>query len=144
MNKGRYKKSNYQVGLTVRIPIIDWGRNKKLVRAAEARQKQNILAKEDQERSIEIEVCNLATNIQTTMSRLRFLERNVSVAEKSYSITLQRYTDGDIDSQALALDRLRLNTAQLNHLDAFIEYRLLLADLMRKTFYDFEKDVPIQ
>ncbi|MDR2149009.1 MAG: TolC family protein, partial [Tannerella sp.] len=70
--------------------------------------------------------------------------KNVSVAERSYSITLQRFTDGDIDSQALALERTRLNTAQRNHLDAFVNYRLQLADLMRQTFYDFENDVPIE
>ena len=78
------------------------------------------------------------------MKRLQQLEKNVSVAERSYGITLQRYTDGDIDSQALALERNRLNTAQQSHLRAYIEYRLQLADLMRKTFYDFENDVPVE
>ena len=138
------RPSNYMVGLTLRVPIIDWGRNKRLVRAAEARLKQYHFGKEDEERGIEVEVRNLAANIQTTLTRLISLEKNVSVAEKSYGITLQRYTDGDIDSQALALERTRLNTAQKNHLDAFVSYRLFLSDLMRKTFYDFEKDVPIE
>lgn len=140
----KVRPSNYQVGLTLSIPIIDWGRNRKLVRAAEARQKQYLLSKEDQERGIEVEVRNLVSSIQTTLKRLRMLEKNVTVAEKSYSITLQRYTDGDIDSQALALDRTRLNSAQVNHLEAFVKYRLLLSDLMRKTFYDFENESPIQ
>ena len=134
----------YQVGLTVRIPIIDWGRNKTLVRAAEARQKQNFFDKENEERSIEVDVRNLVANIQTTFSRLQLLEKNVSVAERSYGITLKRYTDGDIDSQALALERTRLNTAQQNHLNAFVNYQLLLSDLTRKTFYDFENDRVIE
>ena len=138
------RPSQYQVGLTLRIPIIDWGRNKTLVRAAEARQKQNYLNKEDEERSIEVEVRNLVASIQTTLSRLQLLERNVSVAERSYGITLKRFTDGDIDSQALALERTRLNSAQRNHLNAFVEYQLLLSDLTRKTFYDFENDRPIE
>ena len=140
----KVRPSNYMAGITLRIPIIDWGRNKRLVKAAEARLKQYHLDKEDEERGIEVEVRNLVNNIQTTLTRLRLLERNVSVAEKSYSITLQRYTDGDIDSQALALERTRLNSAQRNHLDAFVSYRLLLSDIMRKTFYDFENDKPIQ
>ena len=140
----KVRPSNYMAGLTLRVPIIDWGRNKRLVRAAEARLKQYYLDKEDEERGIEVEVRNLVNNIQTTLTRLRLLERNVSVAEKSYGITLQRYTDGDIDSQALALERSRLNLAQRNHLDAFVSYRLLLSDLMRKSFYDFENDRPIE
>jgi len=140
----KVRPSSYQMGLTLRIPIIDWGRNKRLVKVAEARQKQNYLAKEDEERSIEVEVRNIVSNLKTTLNRLNLLEKSLSVAERSYSITLQRYTDGDIDSQALALERTRLNTAQRNHLDAFVAYRLLLSDLMRKTFYDFENDVPIE
>ena len=138
------RPSNYQVGFTLTIPIIDWGRNRRLVRAAEARQKQYYLGKEDEERSIEVEVRNLVAGLQTTLQRLQLLEKNVSVAEKSYGITLQRYTDGDIDSQALALERTRLNTAQQNHLAAYINYQLQLADLMRRTFYDFENDLPIE
>jgi len=39
----------------------------------------------------------------------------------------------------LALERIRLNTAYTSHLRAYINYQLLLADLMRKTFYDFQK-----
>ena len=143
-NDMRVRPSNYQIGLTLRIPIIDWGRNRSLVRAAQARQQQYYLGKEDEERGIEVEVRNLVANLRTTLQRLRLLERNLSVAERSYTITIQRYTDGDIDSQALSLERTRLNTAQRNHLDAFVSYRLLLADLMRKTFYDFERGVPIE
>ena len=138
------RPSQYQVGLTFRIPIIDWGRNKNLVKAAEARQRQNYLGKEDEERGIEVEVRNLVASIQTTLSRLQLLERNVSVAERSYGITLKRFTDGDIDSQALALERTRLNSAQRNHLDAFVAYQLLISDLTRKTFYDFENDREIE
>ena len=140
----RDRPSQFMIGLTLRIPIIDWGRNRSLVRAAEARQRQNYLGKEDEERGIEVEVRNLVANLKTTLSRLQLLERNVSVAERSYSITLKRYTDGDIDSQALALERTRLNSAQRIHLNAFVSYQLLLSDLTRKTFYDFENDSPIE
>ena len=134
----------YQVGLILRIPIIDWGRNRNLVRAAEARQKQNYLGKEDDERRIEVEVRDLVAKLQNILKRLQLLEKNVSVAERSYAITLKRYTDGDIDSQALSLERTRLNSAQRNHLDAFMSYQLSLSDLMRKTFYDFQNDRPIE
>ena len=138
------RPANYQVGLTLNIPIIDWGRNKRMVRSAEARLKQNYLAKTDEERGIEVEVRNLVANIKMTLQRLQSLEKNINVAERSYNITFQRFNDGDIDSQTLALEMTRLNSAQLNHLSAFVDYRLYLADLMRKTFYDFEKDKPIE
>jgi len=75
--------------------------------------------------------------------RLQLLEKNVELAEKSFSISRDRFSDGDIDSQALALDRTRLNASYQSHLNAYISYKLLIADIMRKTFYDFEQGVPI-
>jgi hypothetical protein len=75
---------------------------------------------------------------------LQLLEKNVAVAEKSFQITLQRFSDGDIDSQSLALERNRLNTAYTSHLGAYISYQLTLADLMRKTFYDFRNGEQVE
>ena len=140
----KYRPANYQVGLTLSIPIIDWGQNKRLVRAAEARQKQYYLSKDDEERGIEIEVRNLVASLKTSLQRLQALEKNVIVAERSYTITFQRFNDGDVDSQDLSMELTRLNTAQQNHLSAFVDYRLQISDLMRRTFYDFENDVPIE
>jgi hypothetical protein len=63
------------------------------------------------------------------------------VAEKSFDISRKRYANGDIESQAMALERDRLSTAYLSRLDSYINYKLLLSDVMRKTFFDFEKNV---
>ena len=134
----------YGVGLTIRIPILDWGENKALVKASEARLKSYSYSKEEIERSIETDVRNLVASLNSNLKRLQSLEKNLTVAEKSFEITRQRYSDGDIDSQALALERNRLNTAYRNHLGAYINYQLSLADLMRKTFYDFRQNLPVQ
>lgn len=131
---------NYGVGFTVSVPLLDWGENKARVRAAEARQRQNYLAKEELERSIETETRNSVAQLNNNLKRLQLLEKNVVIAEKSFAITLQRFTDGDIDSQTLALERNRLNSAYRSHLSAYIAYQLSLADIMRKTLYDFEKE----
>lgn len=134
---------NYGVSLDISIPIIDWGENKARVNRVKAQLQQNIYQMERLERSIDNEVRNLVANYSNSLKRLQLLEKNVSVAEKSFSITLSRYSDGDIDSQALALERERLNNAYLSHLSAYINYELLLADLMRKTYYDFKTQKPI-
>ncbi len=131
------RDASYGVGFTIRIPILDWGENKAMVRAAESRLKQFTYRKEEVEREIEREVKNLIASINSNLKRLQLLEKNVLVAEKSFEITRQRYSDGDIDSQNLALERNRLNNAYTSHLRAYINYQLSLADLTRKTFYDF-------
>ncbi|MFM2291064.1 MAG: hypothetical protein RIS29_877 [Bacteroidota bacterium] len=136
----RNRAANYGIGLTLTVPLLDWGENRALVKAAEARLKQNKLQKEEVQRSIEREVRNLVADLNTSLKRLQLLEKNVAVAEKSFDITRQRFADGDIDSQSLALERNRLNNAYTSHLRAYINYQLFLADLMRKTFYDFQKN----
>lgn len=137
------RPENFGVGFTINIPIIDWGENKALVHAAEARLQQNIYQQEIIKRGIESEVLNLVADLNSSLKRLQLLEKNVAVAEKSFEITRARFSDGDIDSQALALERDRLNNAYISHLSAYINYQLKLADLMRKTFYDFKTDQPI-
>ena len=134
------RPSNYGIGFTISIPIFDWGENRALVRAAEARLKSNEYSKKEVERDIETRVRNLVAGINTNLKRLQLLEKNVIVAEKSFEITLQRFSDGDIDSQSLALERNRLNTAYTSHLGAYISYQLSLADLTKQTFFDFRQE----
>ena len=138
------RPQNFGVGFTISVPLLDWGENRALVRAAESRLKQNVLRKEEVQRNIEREVRNLVDDLNSSLKRLQLLEKNVKVAEKSFEITRQRFSDGYIDSQALALERNRLNNAYNSHLRAYINYQLKLADIMRKTFYDFQKNQEIK
>lgn len=138
------RPSNYGVGLSLRIPILDWGVNKARVKETESQLQQIRYTKLEVERGIETEVTTLVSRITSNLKRLQLLEKNVKVAEKSFDITLQRYADGDIDSQSLALERNRMNTAYTSHLNAYINYQLSLADLMRKTFYDFRNQTLIE
>ena len=133
------RPSNYGVGFTLTVPIVDFGENKARVRAAKARQQQNMWSREELERSIETETRNAVARLGNNLERLQLLEKNVALAEKSFEITRQRYSDGDIDSQTLALERDRLNGAYRNHLSAYIDYQLSLADLLRKTLHDYRK-----
>ncbi len=138
------RPQNFGVGLTVSVPLIDFGENKAQVRAAEARLEKTRLQQEETRRNIESEVLNLVAEVNSSLRRLQLLEKNIAVAEKSFEITMARYADGDIDSQAYALERDRMNNAYTSHLSAYINYQLRLSDLMRNTFYDFVNDLPIE
>ena len=131
------------VGLTVNIPILDWGENKAKVRAAQATLSQNQLRLTAEKISIERDIRTTVSRLQSSLRRLQLLEKNVIVAEKSFEISRQRYANGDIDSQAMALERERLNNAYISRLESYINYKLLLSDLMRKTFFDFENNAPV-
>lgn len=132
------------IGLTATIPIIDWGENRARVNAARSVLKQNQLQLEGERLFIESEIRTMVDRLQSSLRRLQMLEKNLTVAEKSFDISRQRYANGEIDSQSMALERERLNNAYNTRLSAYISYKLLLSDLMRKTFFDFEKDVPVR
>ncbi|HET9570044.1 MAG TPA: TolC family protein [Bacteroidales bacterium] len=139
----KVRPRNFGIGFNITVPILDWGENRALVNAAKAQLQQNVYRQEEIKRSIEREVLNLVDELNSSLKRLQLLEKNVLVAEKSFNITRQRFADGNIDSQALALERERLNNAYNSHLRAYINYQLMLADIMRKTFYDFQRDTTI-
>ncbi len=139
----RERPGNFNAALTISIPLIDWGENKARVNAAHASLEQNKLQLKGEKISIEREIRTLVEQMASSLRRLKLLEKNVVVAEKSFEISRQRYTNGEIDSQAIALERERLNSAYISRLESFIAYKLFLSDLMRKTFYDFEQDLPI-
>ena len=135
------RPGSFGVGLTVNIPIIDWGENRAKVNAARATLEQNKIQLDAEKVTIERDIRTTVSRLQSSLRRLQLLEKNVVVAEKSFEISRQRYANGDIDSQAMALERERLNNAYVTRLDSFINYKLLLSDIMRKTFFDFEKNI---
>jgi outer membrane protein len=135
------RPGSFGVGLTVNIPIISWGENKAKVNAAKASLEQNMIQLDAEKVTIERDIRTTVSQLQSSLRRLQLLEKNVIVAEKSFEISRKRYANGDIDSQAMALERERMNNAYVTRLSSFINYRLLLSDLMRKTFFDFEKNI---
>lgn len=126
--------------MNISIPIWDWGVNRARVEAARSRLRQSKYAIRNENVNVKKDVIATVDRIKTSLDNLRLLEKNVKVAEKSYNISKKRFANGDINSQDLALERDRLNKTYISHLDAFISYKLSLADLKRKTFYDFKNN----
>ena len=137
------RPGSFGVGLTVNIPTIAWGENRERVHSAQATLAQNKIQQDANIVSIERDIRTTVSRLQSSLKRLQLLEKNVLVAEKSFEISRQRYANGDIDSQAMALERERLNSAYISRLDSFIIYKLLLSAVIRKTFVDFEKNISV-
>jgi outer membrane protein len=142
-NEMRTRPGNRGVSLSISIPLWDWGVNRAVVAAARANLRRSKYALDNERVSVERDIRNTVLRFNSSLRRLQLLEKNVQVAEKSFSISRSRFANGDINSQALALDRQRLSQAYKSHLEAYTDYKLLLADLARKTFYDFEHDLPL-
>jgi outer membrane protein TolC len=134
------RPSNRGIVFTLSYPIADWGRSKNLVRREERRLTQQQLFQENTKRSIESEVRKIVRSVYEAEKRYRINQRNREVALESYRISELRFRNGDMTSQELSVEQERLSQVQLAYIDAYITYRLSVADLNRKTMYDFENN----
>jgi outer membrane protein TolC len=131
------------VGLTLSIPIFDWGERKSEIKAAEA-------SLESAEIDLEVEKIDIQVNIRSIIRSLRNLEnqiviqqRTVENAELTYDINLERYRNGDLTSLDLGIYQNQLSDRKMALTNAIIDYKLELLNLKIQTLYDFENDVNI-
>ncbi len=134
------KTPNRGVTFNLEVPIWDWGRNRAQVEAARAALKRYQLELDNLYITIKREVENAIRKVDEAYDRVKMLEKSRQVSEKAFEISYQRFANGEITSTELARATDQLNTAKMNYLAAYNEYRLALADLRRKTLYDFEKN----
>jgi outer membrane protein len=123
---------------TVSIPIFDWGKHSRDVEAAEARLRIARLVSEDLETTIEREIRELLAGITSSARRAEVLKQSRLLADIANDISTKRYEVGTIGSTELAQARTRLLQARLSALEAVIDYNVSLADLARRTAFDFK------
>lgn len=134
------RPKNRGVVFSVTMPLWDSGVNGAEVSSAKARLDQSALSLENERITVEREIKDVVARVREAENRLGVLEKSQKLAERSYEISLARFDNGDITAQELALDRNRLTQARSAYLDAYIDYQTAVADLKRKTLYDFENN----
>ena len=131
---------NRGVVFSLTVPLWDWGVNAAEVSSAQANLPSQELDLVEQEKQIVLEVRDAVSQLREAESRYEVLLKNQEVAQRAFDISIERFNNGDITSQELALDRNRLTQAKMSFLNAYIAYRLAIADLKRKSMWDFEKN----
>lgn len=129
---------NRGITLTFSYPIIDWGRNDARVQSSLASLRDAELRLDNLKVTIERDIRDVVRNVKESETTLEILKIAQEVAQKSYEISKGRFDNGDITSQELARDQEALTNTQLSYLTAFIAYKRSVADLKRKTMWDFE------
>ena len=129
--------------LSISIPLFDWGSNSLEVESAEATYKNYALGIKNSESLIIQEILDIIKRIQLAKSKIEVVTKALEVANRSYAITLERFKTGQIKSDEMVNEQRRLINSKNEHLSAIIEYKKSIAELTRKTFYDFEKNEPL-
>lgn len=122
---------------TLSIPVFDWGKHSHDIEAATARLRNAELTAQFVELNIEREIIDLIRSIGSAANRAEVMRKSRLIAEIANDISTKRYEVGTIGSTELAQARSRLLQARLSALEAVIDYHLALADMARRTAYDF-------
>jgi len=131
---------NRGVSFTLSYPIFDWGRGSSRVQQEQANLRRSQLSRDNLQVTIIKQVRDVIRSLAEARNRLGILEQNQKVSERSYEISRVRFENGDISSQELSREQERLAQSKLDYLNAFITYQLTVADLKRKTLWDFKNN----
>jgi len=137
------KTPNRGFTFSLQVPLFDWGRNRAEVDAQKAILKSTELDLSDTKVTVIREAEDAVRSVANAWDRVQMLTKSQEVATKSLDINLKRFANGDITSTDLARATDQTNQAKINYLQAYVDYKLSLGELKRKTLYDFEKDIPL-
>ncbi len=129
--------------LTISIPVFDWGKHSMDVQSAEARLRSAEYSARQTELTIEQEIDDVVRRIRSAGQRVLVMQQSRVIAEKANFISTKRFDVGTIGAVELAQSQARLLQARLSALEALIDYNVAVADLTRRTGYDFLVDRPV-
>lgn len=140
-----YKKpvNKQTIGLSLDIPLWDWGEKKSRIKAAQINLKSSELSLEESKTDIILAVRQSYRNLNNLVNQIEIAKQNITNAERTYDINLERYKNGDLTSMDLNLYQTQLSQKRTSLTDALINYKLGLLNLKILTLWDFEKNAPV-
>lgn len=127
------------VGLTLNIPIFDWGERKSEIKAAEADIKSSEIDLDIERTDIQVNIRSIVRSLTNLENQIAIQEKTVKNAQLTYEINLERYRNGDLTSLDLGIYQNQLSDRKMALTNAIIDYKLELLNLKIQTLYDFEK-----
>lgn len=134
---------NPSVGITVNIPIFDWGERNARIQAQEVSLRSQRLDLNEERKQIRMDIRQAFRSIQTQMPRIEIAKKSVENAERTYEINLERYVNGDLTGIDLNQFQSQLSSKKIEHAQALINYKTQLLDLKILTLFDWEKQEPV-
>lgn len=135
--------SNPSVGLSLNIPIWDWGERNARIQAQEVSMKSQRLELKEDQKQIKMDIRRSYRSVQTQMPRIAIARKNVENAELTYEINLERYINGDLSGIDLNQFQTQLSSKKIELARSLINYKTQLLDLKILTLYDWEKQEPV-
>ena len=138
--KNMYDKptDNEEVGVTLTIPIFDWGAKKAKVKSSQLAMESDEISLEEQKKEIVIAVRQICRNLPTLIRQIEIKKKSIENAERTYEINLEKYRNGNLTGMDLQQFQNQLTTAKQDYTSAIISYKIELLNLKIQTLWDFE------
>lgn len=126
-----------QFNLTFSIPVLDWGRNKAMMRTAMANKKLQDFQIAQDEVDFEQEVMTQVRQFEMLRLQLEITKKSDEVAAERYNVSQNRYLIGKIDITNLNIALNEKDDAKRRYIQALRDFWVAYYNLRRLTLYDF-------
>jgi outer membrane protein len=132
------RTDNEEISLSLSIPLWDWGKRKSMIKASEASIQSSEVTLENEKNNIILDIRKVYRNLLNLRNQIEIARQNVTNAQLTYDLNLERYKNGDLTGMDLNLFQNQLSEKQLAYTNSLISYKLELLNLKIQTLYDFE------
>jgi len=133
-----------QLGISLNVPILDWGKRKGQYKMAQSRQEITRIAVEQAIQSFEQEVITKVLGFNLQFNKVQSASRSDLLALESYQLTEQRFKKGSVDVQKLTLSQQAKDNASLKYINSLYQYWLNYYEVRHFTLFDFRKNVQLK
>lgn len=128
---------NEQVGISLTIPIFDWGAKKARVQSSKLALESDEVDLDEQKKEIIVSIRQICRNLPTLISQINIKKKSIDNAERTYDINLEKYRNGNLTGMELQQYQTQLTTAKQDYTNAIISYKLELLNLKIQSLWDF-------
>lgn len=129
-----------QVRIGFDIPILDWGKQKSIVKTAEANQKLVSYTVAQDEINFDQQILTLVRQFEVLRQRLEVSKKADEIGERKYNISKNRYLIGKISITDLNLALQDKDRAKGDYIAALRDFWTAYYEIRRLTLYDFEQN----
>lgn len=129
---------NEQIGVSLNIPIFDWGARKARVQSSKLAMESDEVDFAEQKKEIIINIRQICRNLPTLINQINIKKKSIENAEHTYEINLEKYRNGNLTGMELQQYQTQLTNARQDYTNAIISYKLELLNLKIQTLWDFE------
>jgi len=128
-----------QFNLTFSIPVLDWGRNKAMMRTAVANKKLQDFQIAQDEVDFEQSIMTQVRQFEMLRLQMQITKKSDEVAAERYNVSQNRYLIGKIDITDLNIALEQKDDAKRRYIQALRDFWVAYYNLRQLTLYDFHE-----